>query len=162
MCCSLYPRTFWQQNPEGVKPCNHFIFLWILLPELALGPRLEFSGLVHNLWSICSGPYIMDRNFLIVELFLEKARIVSISWLPMVPDLDQGDVILLTILLTLLSMMMIIFACVALKCCILSCTRNHAQVQQPASTNLINLAIQCEANRPMGRQNQRQDRILEV
>ena len=82
----------------------------------------------------------------------------------MVPELDQGDIILLTILLTILAMMIIAFAFVATKSCILSCTRNYVPPQEHVPTNLINLAIQCErsTNRPMGRQNQRQDRIFEV
>ena len=97
-----------------------------------------------------------------------KTIVFSSSWLQrkqlieMVPALDQGDVIMLTIMLTILAMMMIAFACFALKCCIMSCTKNRIQMEQPLQTNLINLAIQCEANRPIGSRSQRQDRIFEV
>ena len=82
----------------------------------------------------------------------------------MVPDLDQSDIILLTILLTILAIMIGAFAFVAIKSCLLSCTRNYVPPQEHMPTNLINLAIQCErsTNRPMRRQNQRQDRIFEV
>ena len=82
----------------------------------------------------------------------------------MLPELDQGDIILLTILLTILAIMIIVFAFVAIKSCLLTCTRNYVPQQQHMPTNLINLAIQCErsTNRPIGRQNQRQDRIFEV